>query len=238
MNQTVKDFFEREKENDVRLEVLPNGVRYLSNKCVKFNRLHECYKPLTDEQIEVLQADVNEEQQTAFIFPKWYRDFLKTTNGCNLYYDCLSLYGEPTPVVWSDKENTYVKAVLERTNPNWMAPYNLRDGDIKFDDASKKRWLTIGGYQFDGTQIAWDYKMDKIVAMYSLPEDISIKALKKMKEADYEKLICAQWNSFDEFFRQETERLRKVIDFYGVDQDKGFECGVKTLPIGHKDYEC
>ena len=80
MNQTVLDFFEREKEKDVRLEILPNGIRYRSTKCLKFNILHECYIPLTDEQIDILQADVNQERYADFIFPEWYRDFLKTTN--------------------------------------------------------------------------------------------------------------------------------------------------------------
>lgn len=69
MNQTVNNFFEREKENNVRLEVLPNGVRYLSNQCVKFNRLHEWYKPLTDEQIDTLQADVNGRRWRNLSFP-------------------------------------------------------------------------------------------------------------------------------------------------------------------------
>lgn len=172
-----------------------------------------------------------------FVFPEWYRDFLKTTNGCNLYFGSISLYGEQTPVVWSEKEKTYVKALLEWTNPNWMAPFDLRDGDIKFDDVSKKRWLTIGGYQYDGTLIAWDYKKSCIVAMYSLPDDISIKKLKKMKEEDYEKLIYAQWSSFDEFFTQETERLNKVVSKYGVDKEQGFLRWEKTLPVGHVDYE-
>lgn len=237
MNQIVKEFFERVKVDGVRLEILPNGVRYLSDKCVKYNWLHECYNPLTDEQINTLQEDVNQSQRTDFVFPEWYRDFLKTTNGCNLYFGSISLYGEQTPVVWSEKHNAYIKALLERTNPNWMAPYDLRDIDIKFDVASKKRWLAIGTYYFDGTQIAWDYKTEKIVAMYRLPVSTTIKALKKMKEEDYEKLICAQWDSFDEFFMRETERLSKVISKYGVDKEKGFLSWKKTLPIGHKDYQ-
>lgn len=238
MNQTVKNFFEREKEGDVRLEVLANGVRYLSNQCVKFNRLHESYKPLTDEQIDVLQNEVSSAQMSAFVFPKWYKDFLKTTNGCNLYFDCLSLYGEQTPVVWSEEEKTYVKALFERTNSNWMAPYDLRfTNSIKFDNDSKRRWLTIGVYGYDGTQVAWDYKIEKIVAMYRLPITLSVKARRLLKEHDYEKLICQQWTSFDEFFMRETKRLNDVLSKYGIDKEKGFIHGEKTLPIGHKDYQ-
>lgn len=237
MNLIVKNFFEREKKNGVSLETLPNGIRYLTDQCVRFNRIHEIYKPLTDEQIDTLQLDVNQAQLTDFVFPEWYRDFLKTTNGCNIYFGCISLYGEQTPLVWSEKYNAYIKALLERTNPNWMAPYNLRDIDIKFDEVSKKRWLAIGTYHFDGTQIVWDYKTQKLIAMYSLPVTISIKALKKMSEADYENLICAQWDSFDDFFVQETKRLNNVITRYGVDKEKGFLSWEKTLPIGHKDYQ-
>ncbi len=238
MDHIVKDFFEREKENSVRLEVLQNGVRYLTDKSEKFNRLHECFRPLTDEQIDDLQNEVNAAQMTAFVFPAWYRDFLKTTNGCNLYFGCISLYGEQTPAVWSEKEKTYMRATLERSNQGWMAPFDLRFTDsIKYDKAAKERWLTVGCYGYDGTQIVWDYKTEKIVAMYRVPVTLSLKAKKLLKEADFEKMICRQWDSFDEFFTQETQRLNGVVSEYGVDREKGFIHREKTLPIGHKDYQ-
>lgn len=238
MNHFVKDFFEREKEDDIQLEVLQNGIRYLSNKSIKFNRLHECFKPITDEQIDVLQNEVNAAQMADFVFPGWYRDFFKTTNGCNLYFDCISLYGEQTPVVWSEKDKTYMKVMIERNNPNWLAPYDLRFTDsIKYDKASKERWLTIGGYKYDGTKIVWDFKTEKIVAMYRVPITLSLKAKKLLKEADFEKMICQQWNSFDEFFMQETKRLNEVVSKYGVDKEKGFMYSEKTLPLGHKDHQ-
>ena len=239
MNNLIKDFFEAEKNNNVTLQVLPNGVKYLHNEVTQWNIFHESFKPLTDEQIDMLQANVNQAQMAAFVFPEWYRDLLRTTNGFNLFFDKISFYGEQTPLVWSENDKTYTKTLIERNNPNWMAPFDLCfTNSIKFDESSKKRWLTIGGYSADGTQIVWDYKTQKIVAMYRLPVTTSIKALKKLKEADYEKLICSQWNSFDEFFVQETARLKKVIEKYGVDKEKGgFYLVEKTLPVGHKDYE-
>lgn len=50
-------------------------------------------------------------------------------------------------------------------------------------------------------------------------------------------MICQQWDSFDEFFMQETKRLNEIISKYGIDKEKGFMFSVKTLPLGHKDYQ-
>lgn len=237
MNHIVKDFFEWEMGKDIQREVLQNGTRYLTDKCDKFNRLHEYFAPITDEQIDRLQNEVNAAQRTAFVFPGWYRDFLRTANGCNLYFGCISLYGEQTPLVWSEKEQTYIKAMLDRGNPDWMAPYDLRFTDsVKYDSAFKERWLTIGSYQYDGTQIVWDYKTEKVVAMYRVPVTLPLEAKKSLKEADFEKMICQQWDSFDEFFVRETKRLDGVIAEYGVDRERGFIDRDKTLPTNHKNY--
>ncbi len=234
MDPIVKEFFEREKDADVRLEVLPNGTRYLSEKCVKFNRLHEWFRPLSEAQIDELQRDVNAAQRASYVFPAWYRNFLQTTNGCNLYFGSLSLYGAQSPTVVT--ESGSMKELLERDDPGWMAPYDLCfSGSAKFDPAAGARWLTLGSYGYDGTMVVWDFKTEKIAAMYKLPVTMSVKALKAMKEADYEKMICGQWDSFDAFFMQETERLRAAVSQYGVDKEKGFLHRGKALPIGHKD---
>lgn len=236
MNLIVKNFFEREMGQDVQRVVLRNGIRYLTNKCDRFNRLHESFNPISDAQIDELQKEVNAAQMAAFVFPEWYRDFLSTTNGCNLYFGCISLYGEQTPLVWSEKEQTYIRAMFDRNDPDRMAPYDLRFTDsVKYDNAAKERWLTIGSYQFDGTQIVWDHKTEKIVAMYRVPVALPLKAKRALKEADFEKMICGQWDSFDEFFTEETKRLDDVVSKYGVDREKGFVDRDKTLPIGHRD---
>ena len=237
MNQIIKDFFEKENRKCVQLEVLPNGVRYRLSRYKTFNVMHERFIPLTLSQIDILQQEVSEAQKTQFIFPDWYRDVLATTNGCNLFFDCSQLDGEQTPTFWSEQEQRYVKTLLDRNDPNWMAPYDLCfNGSIKYNNAARARWLTIGSYMYDGTKVAWDYKFNNICAMYSLPSSISIKSWKKLREEDYEERIFARWDSFDAFFIQETERLRHVILKYGVDMEKGFIYRDKTLPIGHKDY--
>lgn len=229
MNELVKKFFEEEKEKDFIVENLPNGVRYRSKKDIQWNIMHESYKPLTDEQIAFLQDEVNAFKRTHYIFPEWFHDFLKTSNGCNLFYDSLSIYGEQTPLLNKAGEKEYAK--LDRTNPDWMAPYNLRTDGLKMDPASAERWFVFGSYSYDGTELAWDYKRKKIVAMYELPDTMSIKEKRKVKEADYEKMICAEWDSFDEFFLNETKRLEEVILKYGEEVD------VQSLPVGHKDWE-
>ena len=238
MDRIVKDFFERQEGNDIQQEVLENGIRYLSKKSAQFNRLHEWFKPLSDEQIDGLQEEVNAAQMASFVFPAWYRDFFRTANGCNLFYGCISLYGDQTPTVWSESEKRYIKATLPRSNPDWMAPFDLRfTNSVKFEKASKQRWLTIGSYAYDGTQIVWDFKTEKIEAMYRIPVTLPLKAKRALKEADYERMICAQWDNFDAFFAQETERLGQVVSKYGVDEEKGFLHPEKTLPIGHREYQ-
>ena len=238
MNEIVNNFFEQEKKFDIEIKVLPNGIQYLSNKVTKWNILHQRYTGLSDGQIQILQDDINQEQHADYVFPAWYNELLKTTNGFNIFFNAISFYGEQTPAIWDKKEKSYKKATLQRMNPDWMAPYNLRNpNSVKYDKAAQNRWLVLGTYHCDGTNIAWDYEKEKIVAMYIYPITTPIKVWKKLKIIDYEKLVFMQWDSFDEFFVRETERLRKVVEKCGVDSDYGFIDWKKSLPIGHKDFQ-
>lgn len=137
-----------------------------------------------------------------------------------------------------DKQKGKIRALIERNNPNWLAPYNLRfTNSIKLDLSSKDRWLTIGCYHYDGTQIAIDFKNNSIVAMYNLPVTITVKELRKMKESDYEKMIICEWENFESFFISETKRLSKVVKSNKNISLSGFTAWKKTLPINHKDFE-
>lgn len=233
MGKLIIDFFNKEKHGEVYLEECPNGTRYFSKRVNDFPVYHEQFKPLSDKQIDFLENELNQSGAN-YKFPEWLREFYKITNGCNVFFDSLSIYGEQTPIVL-DEKNNLSKSLLNRTDSSWMAPYDMRIND-KIDRDSRNRWLVIGSYSFDGTEISWDYKNQRIVAMYKLSELVSMKKWKNLKELDYEKAICAEWDSFDLFFLQETERLRKVASVCEID-DKEF-CGwEKTLPIGHKDHE-
>ncbi len=233
MEKLINDFFKTEANGDVSIEEYPNGVKYFSNKTRK-PPYHEYYKPLTEEQIEFLQSDINAQYKTSYVFPDWLKRFYKITNGCFVFFGAFSIHGEQTPLVTVN--GVLEKAGLRRADETWMAPYDLREVN-KFDEACKNRWLILGSYDYDGTEIAWDYKTQKIVAMYNVSESLSTKAWKKLKEVDYEKTICAEWDSFEEFFEQETKRIKAVMEACEIDAEEGFCDWEKTLPVGHEDHE-
>jgi len=247
----IDDFLAKERQKEfVVTKNLSNGVRFIRESETKPKYLHEWFKPLDDEQIDKLQADVNKAQRSAYVFPEWYRDFFKSTNGLNLFFASISFFGEQTPLVEHPKYGLieagiggYSDDPVEREN--WMAPYNLRyTNSGMLDPAIKKRWLVIGSYGQDGTLIVLDFKTNKIVAMYVLPVTLSIKEFRKMKEADFEQRIFAEWKDFETLFMSETERLSKI--FAGFMDTKEFSLlGLdyiqlpiwkKTLPKGHKDF--
>jgi len=241
MNKIVNAFFEAEKSREIRLEMLPNGIKYIVGKGEQNNNLstilHTRYKALTDEQIDFLQDDVNSALISSYVFPEWYRDFLKTTNGCNLFFSSLCLFAEQTPWIYVKKYECYRRSLIDSANPEWMAPYNLRSPrTIKLDSKSRERWLTLGEYT-DGTSIEWDFKNKKIVAMYALPLTTTIRELKQFKESDFEKMICAQWDTFDDFFLNETERLKIINKLLESNKDQYRLHWKKTLPLGHKDHQ-
>lgn len=237
----VIDFIEKERlRKQIIANKYPNGTKYVvQNDPLKARVFHSYFTPLDDLQIEKLQKDVNDAQKSDYVFPEWYKTFLKTTNGMNLFFGSISLYGEQTPIINHPKYGR-IETLLERENPNWMAPYNLRyTNSVKYNLEAQNRWLVIGSYKYDGTQIVWDYKTKKIEAMYALPATISVKSLKKMEESDYEKMIITEWKDFETFFTQETERLSSIFNEYSdLMQIKNIdiELSKKVLPKGHKDF--
>lgn len=235
------DFFEKEKlRNQIIIKKCSNGTKYLiENDQLKARIFHSYYNALNIEQIEKLQKDVNSLQKSNYIFPEWYKTLLKETNGFNIFLGSICLYGEQTPMI-DHPVYGKIEALLERDNPEWMAPFNLRyTNSIKYDVSSQNRWLVIGCYSYDGTQIVWDFKSKTIKAMYPLPVTMSIKMLKKMKEEDYEKMVIKEWKDFEEFFKQETVRLTSIFDNYSdltQIQNIDTELAKSALPEGHKDF--
>lgn len=237
----IVDFFEKEKlRTQVTVKKYPNGTKYLiKNDPLKVRSLHSYFNPLNELQINKLQSDVNDAQKAKYVFPEWYKDFLKNSNGMNLFLNSISLYGEQTPIIDHYKYGK-IESFLERDNPDWMAPFNLRfTNSIKYSFEAQNRWLVIGAYYYDGTQIVWDFKTNIIEAMYALPVTISTKTLKKMREVDYEKMIITEWKDFETFFTQETARLSLIFNRYSdltQIKDIDIELSKETLPNGHKDF--
>ena len=58
---------------------------------------------------------MNNVQKAKYVFPKWYIEFLKTTNGLNIFLNSISLFGEQTPIV-ENKKIGKTESLLEREN--------------------------------------------------------------------------------------------------------------------------
>ncbi len=237
----IIDFIRKEEERkQIKVDVYTNGIKYvIENDPLVARTFHSFFKPLNNEQILKLEDDVNHVQKAKYVFPEWYIEFLKTTNGLNIFINSISLFGEQTPIV-ENKKIGKTESLLERENIGWLAPYNLRySNSVKFPEEAQNRWLVIGNYKYDGTHIAWDFKTKKIIAMYALPATTSIKKLKKMKECDYESMIICEWDNFESFFVTESERLSKIFESYtDLTEIKNYDAilGKKTLPISHKEH--
>jgi len=198
----VKKIYELDQKKD--------GYSLINNELENFNTMFEFFTPLNDEQIKKLEQDVNCAQGAQFVFPNWYKDFLKITNGMNLYFGCLCFYGDQTPVIKTD--TGYIRKLIERENPNWMAPYSLlTNGSIKHDVDCKNRWFTFAGFR-DDTLVAYDYKTNEIVRMRKDPVDLSIKRWKKMSEVDYENKIIHKWKNFEDFFKESINMLKNITE--------------------------
>jgi len=244
--QFILDFLDKEKQREgIITKDFPNGTKFFHESETKYKILHQWFNPLDDIAIDKLQHDVNKVKQVNYVFPAWYREFFKTTNGLNINFISICFHGEQTPMVnhpiygWTEALrgwNSEGKEDLE----NWMAPFNLRYTTLSgFDINTITRWLAIGCYRADGTHILWDFKDNNIKAMYAMPVTTSLKKLRQLKESDYEAMIFAEWSDFETLFKVETERLAKIFEGC-TDSTKIDYCDVsfwnKTLPKGHKDF--
>lgn len=202
--------FMNEMINKYYLDEKKDGFSLINKELKDFNTMFEFFSPLNDEQIAMLEQDVNNLQGTQFVFPLWYRDLLKITNGMNLYFGCLSFFGDQTPLIKTEKG--YFRKTIARNDPNWMAPYSLlTNGSLKYDLNCRNRWLTFAGFR-DNTLIAYDFKTNEIVRMMKDPVDLSMKKWKKMTEKDYESKIINKWDNFEDFFIYSINMLSKIVD--------------------------
>lgn len=162
MNFIINFIRKEEERKQIEVVAYSNGVKYvIENDPLVARTFHTFFKPLNNEQILKLEDDVNNVQKAKYVFPKWYIEFLKTTNGLNIFLNSISLFGEQTPIV-ENKKIGKTESLLERENIEWLAPYNLRySNSVKFSEEAQNRWLVIGNYKYDGTHIAWDFKTKK-----------------------------------------------------------------------------
>lgn len=187
-------------------EVVPNGatIWYNTNSDSCINKiLHRRYAPLSDMEIATLQNEINTLYHTQLRFPDWYKDFLKKNNGVSLFFGAISLFG---------------MQVINRLDPKHETPFSLYVENLSKNRKLGKNVLIIGSYGYDNTSIAIDTlcATSKIFCVYH----------------ETNKIIC-EWNNFDEFIKEELDRLQKR---FNVQPWNMLMKGRGTLPVLHKDY--
>lgn len=147
--------------------------------------LHINYAGLTDESIDVLQDSLGKK------LPKDYADFLKHTNGINIFSDSISIWGMRT-------SNT-------RRGDEAIQPYDLvslndeKNGEISDD------WLVFGSYSWDGSTMLYD---------------LSKNNSKVYRCECNSKKILQEWSDLLTWLGAEIERLSQLFDKNGVEYDE------------------
>ena len=93
--------------------------------------LHEIYISLSEEQINELENTI------PVPLPSDYREFLKISNGINIFSDSLSVFGV-------------------RDSDSSTQPYDIIDENMEAPEGAPESWLFFGGYSWDGTMVMFD----------------------------------------------------------------------------------
>ncbi len=105
--------------------------------------LHIIFKPI--EQSLLQPAILN------LTIPSSYTSFLQKQNGAILFSGALSIYGVHP-----------VGQLLNREDPLLRLPFNIGVEHSNWPPANSKRFLTIGGYGFDGSRACIDREDSRI----------------------------------------------------------------------------
>jgi hypothetical protein len=160
---------------------LPGGTRLIGHvpHVAPDAWLHEIYCPINNNDIEELEAKL------AFRLPRIFQDFLKLSNGLNLFSDTISIAG-------------YIK-FYERKGDDARQPYSLLIPNVheRLPD-SKKSYLYIGSYSWDGSLLYIDKSNNKV-----------FRCLSDSSEPFNE------WDSFWVMVLSEAQRISKLFDNKG-----------------------
>jgi hypothetical protein len=149
--------------------------------------LHYIYKGLSIEQIEEF------EKKFPVAFPSEYKEFLKESNGINVFSDSLSIWG---------LRNSY-----ERTGDGAIQPYDILALNNERPKGCPNTWLFFGSYSWDGTRLLFDLANG----------DGSNKVYRCARRSTQ---ILQEWPSFWVWFDSEVERIGKLFDSNGIKYDK------------------
>jgi|SRR6185437_3598697 len=142
--------------------------------------LHTIYKPLKEEEIISLEMDIG------YSIPKSIKDFLKCSNGLNVFNTDFYIYG---------KRGHYKRDA----NSAWL-PFSVirANVDERISD-SKNNFFYIGGYSWDGSKLY----IDSTSGIVYRCERYSSRPLNK-------------WNNLEEMLITEINRLVNLFNERGV----------------------
>lgn len=146
---------------------------------------HEIYPSLDEMRIEEIAIKTGGE------LPKDLIEFLRCTNGINVFSDSLRLYGFRTSYV--------------RTGDEAIQPYDLISANMEKERDMPKTWLLIGGYRWDGSSILYDLGLCNNKVYRCDPDSNA---------------ILQEWDSLWSLLDLEIDRLSELYDGNGVKYDK------------------
>jgi hypothetical protein len=145
----------------------------------RFGYLHTIFAPL-DRQLNARLLD-------SLDAPECLRRFLAIQNGAALFFNRLSFYG----IVERGR-------LLNRRTERIQSPFNIADLNLQLGFPTKARWLLIGSYRFDGTNIVLS-RTDGIVRATARKTDTTVR----------------EWSSLGCCLQEEVERLSNLFDNSG-----------------------
>lgn len=156
---------------------------------------HQYYVPLVEQEIAFIENSLGSS------LPNAVKEFYLLTNGMNVFMDSLSIYG--------------LRANYDRSVEGGWQPYDIFDHNTSYLYHKEKepfgkcvRLVSIGGYNWDGTDLGFDIEGDnrERIFRYSTESGIPMNS----------------WDNFWEMLYGETKRLAELFDDQGrkIDPDR------------------
>lgn len=151
--------------------------------CGEAAYLHIVFKPI--EKKTLLEASAR------LSIPPVLSRFFSLQNGAILFAGAISIYGVHSP-----------GQKLRRTDPLFALPFNLETENSNWPPSDPYRFLTVGGYGFDGSRVCIDRITDQMF-LFQRGEHALLSTPSK------------SWPSFEQWLQNEIARLALLFDSTG-----------------------
>jgi hypothetical protein len=118
-------------------------------------------------------------------------NFLKKQNGAILFSGAMSIYGVHA-----------LGQLLNRDDPFARLPFNIESENYSWPPFDQKRFLAIGGYGFDGSQVCIDREDSQIYLFQREARSLA-------------RVPSYHWQNIEDWIVSEIKRLSTMFDAYG-----------------------